>query len=187
MRSSQDRSLRRRDETRADSYRNVCIELLILICSIMRLRDQNCVNRETSYHLRTAHPRPDAEPAGGAVGSGPPAIRTRQTSSVLVAVLALAVSFRLEYLIFPASTPIALLLQELPRFVNLLSISYRFVGVVELNGFKVSALADQSSSFSAAAGFCPLQLCSRSLTRFFATAVLRWKRIDSLPVSTMWQ
>jgi len=97
MRSSQDRSLRRRDETRADSYRNAYIELLILICSIMRLRDQNCVNRETSYHLRTAHPRPDAEPAGGAVGSVLRRFGAGQTSSVLVAVLALAVSFRLEY------------------------------------------------------------------------------------------
>lgn len=33
----------------------------------------------------------------------------------------------------------------------------------------------------------PLRACSRALIRFFASAVLREKRIDSLPVSTIWQ
>ena len=32
-----------------------------------------------------------------------------------------------------------------------------------------------------------LRACSRALIRFLASAVLRLKRIDSLPVSTMWQ
>lgn len=32
-----------------------------------------------------------------------------------------------------------------------------------------------------------LRACSRALIYFLASAVLRLKRIDSLPVSTMWQ
>jgi len=115
-------------------------------------------------------------------------IRTRQTSSVLVAVLALAVSFRLEYLIFPASTPIALLLQELPR----LSTSCRFLidlfGVVSSMVSRSRRLLIKFLFFQPLPVFAPCSFASRSLNPLlFANRRAALERIDSLPVSTMWQ
>ncbi len=48
------------------------------------------------------------------------------------------------------------------------------------------AAPDQSGSASATV-FAPLHVVSRASVRFLALVVLRLKRIDSLPVSTMWQ
>ena len=47
-------------------------------------------------------------------------------------------------------------------------------------------VSDQKGS-SPASVLAPLRACSRALMRFLAAAVLRLNRIDSLPVSTMWQ